>query len=260
VTYVAGVATDLRRPGYPDPIDIVFDDVVVDTSRFLSPDSARAVKFRVIAHTAHGDLPLDFRFRECCNNCGNTCVDTVGRDSTFSRVRELIDIITGPDLPNGNPSLTWRVQFTANPAHAPRKGDVYRIRLKTPFSDADVFRFTTHGARVNGALAQAQASQEPYVVPNPYVEAAGFEPARYAVSGRGDRRMEFRNLAQGATVRIYTVRGDLVRTLRQDGSLAGFIAWDLRTKDNLDVAPGLYLYNVESPGLAKHSGKFAIIK
>src|SRR6185503_7667114 len=118
----------------------------------------------------------------------------------------------------------------------------------------------TPASRVGGALAQAQAGTEPYVVPNPYIEAANFEPARYAVSGRGDRRMEFRALAQGATVRIYTVRGDLVRTLKQDGSLSGFVAWDLRTKDNLDVAPGLYIYHVEAPNMPKHHGKFAVIK
>jgi hypothetical protein len=248
---------NLRRTGYPDSIDIVFDDVVIDTSRFVSPDTARAVKFTVIAHTLQGDVPLDFRFRECCRTCGTACNTNVPRDSTLSHTRELIDIFTGLGAGSG---ITWRVEFPTDPPHAPRHGDVYRIRLKTPLSDTDVFRFTTRAARVNGALAQSQAGAEPYVVPNPYVEAASFEPARYAVSGRGDRRIEFRGLAQNATVRIYTIRGDLVRTLRQDGSLTGFVAWDLRTKDNLDVAPGLYLYHVEAPGMPVHRGKFAIIK
>jgi hypothetical protein len=56
------------------------------------------------------------------------------------------------------------------------------------------------------------------------------------------------------------VRGDLVRTLSQDGSLDGYVAWDLRTKDNLDVAPGLYIYNVEAPGVGDYTGKLAVIK
>jgi hypothetical protein len=98
------------------------------------------------------------------------------------------------------------------------------------------------------------------VVPNPYVGSASFEPERFAVSGRGERRMEFRNLPPGAVIRIYTVRGSLVQTLRHDGSTAGFVAWNLRTRDNLDVAPGLYVYEVEAPSTSDFVGKFAVIK
>ncbi len=97
-------------------------------------------------------------------------------------------------------------------------------------------------------------------MPNPYVASASFEPERFAVSGRGERRMEFRSLPRNCTIRIYTVRGELVKTLYQDGSMDGYVAWDLRTKDNLDVAPGLYIYHVESNGAEPFVGKFAIIK
>jgi len=50
-----------------------------------------------------------------------------------------------------------------------------------------------------------------------------------------------------------------VQTLEHDGSDDGFIAWDLRTKDNLDAAPGLYIFHVDSE-LGSKIGKFAIIK
>lgn len=36
--------------------------------------------------------------------------------------------------------------------------------------------------------------------------------------------------------------------------------WNLRTKDNLDVAPGLYVFHVDAGGLGSSIGKFAIIK
>ncbi|MCI0690410.1 T9SS C-terminal target domain-containing protein, partial [candidate division KSB1 bacterium] len=98
------------------------------------------------------------------------------------------------------------------------------------------------------------------VVPNPYVGSASFEAERFAVSGRGERRMEFRALPANATIRIFTVRGELVQTLRHDGSNDGFVAWDLRTKDNLDIAPGLYIFHVDGNGAGTHIGKFAIIK
>jgi len=115
------------------------------------------------------------------------------------------------------------------------------------------------GEYVDPRRAQAQFS-EPYVVPNPYVGSAAFEPERFAISGRGERRIEFRNLPQSCLVKIYNVRGELVQTLRQDGSVAGMVAWNLRTKDNLDVAPGLYIYHVDGGETGSFTGKFAIVK
>ena len=97
-------------------------------------------------------------------------------------------------------------------------------------------------------------------MPNPYVGAASFEPERFAVSGRGERRIEFRALPVGSVIRIYTVRGDLVQTLRHDGSDDGTVPWNLRTKDNLEIAPGLFIFHVDAPGVGTHIGKFAIIK
>ena len=111
-----------------------------------------------------------------------------------------------------------------------------------------------HGAFLDGS------SFEPYVVPNPYVGSASFEPERFAISGRGERRIEFRGLPRHCIIRIFTVTGDLVDTLRHDGSLEGFVAWNLRTKDNLDAAPGLYIYHVDGGSLGTRTGKFAIIK
>jgi hypothetical protein len=103
-------------------------------------------------------------------------------------------------------------------------------------------------------------AEKPYVVPNPYVGVASFEPQRFADSGRGARRMEFRSIPPGGVIRIYTVRGDLVRILRKDALPFDFVPWDLRTKDNLDVAPGLYIFQVEAPGVEDFVGKFAVVK
>jgi hypothetical protein len=107
--------------------------------------------------------------------------------------------------------------------------------------------------------AAVSAGFDPYVVPNPYVASASFEPERFAVSGRGERRMEFRGLPARCTIRIYTVLGDLVQILEHDGSTDGYVPWDLRTRDNLDVAPGLYLFHVDADA-GRKIGKFAIIK
>ncbi len=249
VDYQPGRDVNYRRPGYPDDISIVFDDVVRDTSLALSPLPARPAKFRVFAHTAEGDRQLDFLFYD------------PNRDSTLSRADEYIEVLTYATPPPIQFDVTWHFQFVSGaPIVKPRLGDVYDLRLLRPLGAGDVFVFRAHPSTVDPAAARAAFSAKPYVVPNPYVGAASFEPERFAVSGRGERRIEFRAIPQNAVVRIYTVRGDLVQTLRQDGSTEGFIAWNLRTKDNLDVAPGLYVFHVEAPGIGEHVGKFAVIK
>ncbi|HKQ56563.1 MAG TPA: hypothetical protein VJY35_01730 [Candidatus Eisenbacteria bacterium] len=250
---------DRRRPGYPDDISIVFEDAIVDTG--LSPNlqtPARPARFRVFAHTATGDIQLDFVFRD------SSSAGAPGNlDGTLSGPGERIDILC--PIPNATvgAQITWIVRYngtTSAPIVAPRSGDVYHLRLETPIAEGDVFTFTTRGQRIAASAGQAGFETLPYVVPNPYIEAASFEPARFNLTGRGERRIEFRGLPSSCTVRIYTVRGDLVQTLRHEASFEGFVAWDLRTRDNLEVAPGLYIFHVDAPGIGTHVGKFAIIK
>jgi hypothetical protein len=240
-----------RRTGYPDDIMIVFDDQVVDTSiaTFLFP--ARPARFRVYALADTDTIQLDFRFRD--NDASGT----------VSAVNERIDVLCPIPGVRVDSLVTWILQYdptTPAPVSPPRLGDVYHLRLDRPLAEGDVFTFRTRGARVDPASAKSAFANTPYVVPNPYVEAASFEPAPYNVTGRGERRIEFRGLPSTCTVRIYTVRGDLVQTLRHEGSFEGFVPWNLRSKENLEVAPGLYIYHVDAPGIGTHVGKFAIVK
>ncbi|MEO6463097.1 MAG: hypothetical protein ABIP29_08480, partial [Candidatus Eisenbacteria bacterium] len=241
-----------RRPGYPEDFTIRFSDTVRDTGLALFPAPARPAKFEIFALEPAGERKLDFVFRD------------TDADGTLSRLNERIDIVTYlPELPD-SAMQTWRVELDttgvgAGPIRPPGLGDTYVARLTTPLTPNDVFVFTTSGEKIDGAAA-ASVPNSPYVVPNPYVGKASFEPQRFATSGRGERRLEFRAVPQGAVIRIYTVRGELVQTLRHDGSLDGYVAWDLRSKDNLEIAPGLYVFQVEAPGADAAIGKFAVIK
>jgi len=215
-----------------------------------------------MAHTATGDQQLDFRFRDSNNDGWLSYVDVDGNPNPVDST-DVIDILTyDPSAPTlGRP--TWRIELDTpakGPIPPPRFGDLVDIRVQKPLSEGDVFTFTATAKSVDASAAQQGFASTPYVVPNPYIGAASFEPARFATSGRGDRRIEFRGIPANSTVRIYNVRGDLVQTLRQDGSDAGIVAWDLRTKDNLDLAPGLYIFHVDAPGVGTHVGKFAVIK
>ena len=253
VTQLPDTLPDFRRPGYPDDISVVFSNVVVDTTTAVGSVPAVPVNFHVIAHSPDGDRLLKFRMRD------------TNADQTLSATNENLDIITyfPFDSVRNTPRFIFRLSLDPTSVAGlvkPTLGDVFDLRLKKPAYRGDIFTFTSGAQHVGAQQAALDWSQKPYVVPNPYVGSASFEPQIYNAAGRGDRRLEFRAIPTGGVVRIYTVHGDLVQTLRQDGSTAGFVAWDLRTKDNLDVAPGLYVYHVDAPRLGSYIGKFAVIK
>ncbi|MBE2279537.1 MAG: hypothetical protein IAE91_04030 [Ignavibacteriaceae bacterium] len=252
--YAPGFPISRRRTGFPENIEIVFSNSIVDTSTAGVGVPAKPAKFNVIAKSPLGDIKLKFRFRNV-NNSG-----------TLSELGDYIEILTAPVTDATNFRPTWRIEpdTTGNSSITkilPGQGDTYRLNLVLPFSSSDKFHFTTRAERIDANLAKKQFKEEPYVVPNPYVAAASFEPQRYAVTGRGERKIEFRNLTSYAEIRIYTLTGELVNTLTHDGNInSGVVSWDLRNSDKLEVAPGLYIYHVDAGEAGTFIGKFALIK
>ena len=250
-----------RRPGYPESLQITFSDQFLDTTLAAIGSPAQPVKFKVETESGH---QLDFRF-----------VD-LDDDATLSRAGEVIEVVTYSEAEPRRARPTWNISLDMDAVEGdlitPTSGDVYELVLDLPLDPEDEFTFAVQGDRIDESLEKEEFDRvKPYVVPNPYAAAASFEPERFASSGRGERRMEFRAVPIDAVVRIYTIRGELVQTLRHDGitrnpdetsdvsDVTGMIPWDLRTKDNLEVAPGLYIYHVTSDA-GEHLGKFAIIK
>ena len=256
VSYQEALPINLRRPGFPDNITIRFSDTVQDTSLAAVGLPATPVKFKILAHGADGDRQMDLRFYDIDPDGPRGPLKPNG---LLDRKGEYIDMMTYATARPTTPRATWQFQLADSSLIPPREGDEFRLILRRPFGADDVFVLRSRGQRTDLDQAAKDAFR-PYVVPNPYVGAAAFEPERFAVSGRGDRRIEFRGLPQDCVVRIYSVRGDLVQRLEHNGSNDGFVAWNLRTKDNLDVAPGLYVFHVDGGALGTRIGKFSIIK
>jgi hypothetical protein len=247
-----------RRPGFPENIDVIFSDVVIDTSvadpiNFIP---ARPVKFSVIAKTDSGDYKLKFTYFGGSNSTNGT-LDAHG---------DYLTILTAAKETPTQRRPTWRLEVDSTgmngvPIIPPSLNDKYELRLLLPYSSNDKFTFLTKGQFIDPELAKQQFSTDPYVVPNPYVGAASFEPQRFAVSGRGERKIEFRNLPVNCTIRIYTLTGELVQTLHHDGNITeGIVVWNLRNSSQLEVAPGLYIYHIDGQDVGTFIGKFAIIK
>ncbi len=195
----------------------------------------------------------------------------------LTRASEQIEVFT-PDLNNNgvwdlneqvifvemlngtSQTATWQVKFV-DEGGFPADGDVFYVRTNKPFTDDDSFTFATASAAVDAGAVREQL-RDIYVVPNPYVATNELEPRNpISRSERGDRRLYFANLPRECTIRIYTIAGELVDTIQHSGTLDnGKAFWDLRTKDNMNIAYGLYLFQVDAGDEGSFIGKFAVIK
>ncbi len=140
----------------------------------------------------------------------------------------------------------------------PKKGDIFEIITKKPFQKGDIYEFNTQP--VEFKTAQAKSSLDNiYVVPNPYVAYDIAEEPGRTTTERGREILEFRNLPPKCTIRIYTVTGELVKTIHKN-DMTSMATWDLLTFEGQRIAYGVYIFQVEVPGVGSTIGRFAVIK
>ena len=72
--------------------------------------------------------------------------------------------------------------------------------------------------------------------------------------------MRFTNLPQECRISIFTITGEIVKVIERSSQFDGNEWWDMRTVNNQEVAPGLYIYHVESNNGKEKIGKFAVIR
>jgi hypothetical protein len=191
-----------------------------------------------------------------------------GGTNRLSPLDQLVLFEPAPE--SGRLVPTWLVFFinkTGEPPdtiYALGEGDRLEIRTTKPFRRDDLFEFSTELPEVvlENPDPGVNLLDRIRVVPNPYVTASQFEPPLNPgiTSGRGERKIDFIHLPQDAVINVFTSRGDHVITLRHTGNIEdGTVSWNLKTKENLDIAYGVYFYVVESPAGNK-TGKIAIIK
>jgi len=113
------------------------------------------------------------------------------------------------------------------------------------------------------------------VVPNPYYGSSSYE------TGRIDTRVRITNLPNKCTIKIFSLNGTLVRTIKRDvtglenlytkpaygetttstsGSTgndinkarrSSFVDWDLKNQNNINVASGLYIFHIDVPDVGE---------
>ena len=82
------------------------------------------------------------------------------------------------------------------------------------------------------------------VVPNPYYGYSGYEKSQL------DNRIKITNLPKDATIKIYTVNGTLVKTIKKSDDLTSS-DWDLNNNYGIPVASGLYVIHVDAEGVGE---------
>ncbi len=143
---------------------------------------------------------------------------------------------TGKPFWNINPARVF--PETKSVKVPPLESSIFANRMVTPFT---------------ATLSPVNNVNNVLVVPNPYVIGEG-----YSLPGEGDK-IQFVNIPNPCTIRIYTLRGDLVKTIKVEEGQGAIASWDQVTDFGQFVESGIYLFHVDSP-VGTKVGKFAIVR
>jgi flagellar hook assembly protein FlgD len=83
--------------------------------------------------------------------------------------------------------------------------------------------------------------------------------SRFNESTNGNR-IRFTNLPQQCTINIYTISGEFVKSIEHDDNFKGSVFWNLKNTSDKSVAPGLYIYILETNNGLSKVGKFAVVR
>jgi len=252
---------------YPRQYKIVFYDEIVDTSDeiFLTVDKT-GTKYPLDAQ------PVNFKAYDLMSGeqvhfgISDQTVDETVMTPGFFSAKD--NIIFYEKLPNDSLLITYSLlnnevedtTFIKNYGRKLGKGDTVYLYTENPFNSNVKYVYKIKGQKIDQDKSK-QSISKIKVVPNPYVVTALWEPHNPYGNGRGPRRVDFIHLPQRCTIRIYAIDGTLVRKIDHDSDMRdGSEPWDLMTKDNMEVAYGVYVYHIESPGIGETVGKIFIIK
>jgi hypothetical protein len=82
------------------------------------------------------------------------------------------------------------------------------------------------------------------VFPNPYYGKQVFETNKF------NKFVTFSRLPKKATIKIYTLAGEFVRTIEKNDETQ-FITWDLKNHNFLSVASGMYIAHIDMPEIGE---------
>ena len=156
-------------------------------------------------------------------------------------------------LNNSLPVMYWlAVNRRGNIAY--EDADEFEIFPHRPNTTNDVFDFTSPAKADFNATTAKSDVEKINVFPNPYYAINAAETNRFV------RFVTFNFLPKKATIRIFNVAGQLVRSIEKDDE-SQFTRWDLNNQSNFPVASGMYIVHIDLPELgATKVLKFGVIQ
>ncbi len=152
---------------------------------------------------------------------------------------------------------SWVVSYYTRYAYDPFPvGGVQLVTETTPKAtisyyltgDTAILRYTPYQATDQYELNVG-------VWPNPY---RGIQPLDFNKEFRTGG-VHFTHLPTHATLRIFNLAGDLVKVIDVTPQDYGEVSWDLLNEYGTRIAPGIYIFHVETPDGKTFTGKFAVI-
>jgi hypothetical protein len=170
-----------------------------------------------------------------------------------------------------------RVRESCNPVvqgtkgatgYAPmRDGDKTRYGYYVGFTPTSEYAFDVSAAVTGSAITAVTDSALGLirVVPNPFVVYSAYQ------TSITNSAIAFTNLPARGTLRIYTVNAQFVQQIDwepEDLEGDGDLFWNLRTREGIDIASGLYIWVVTAPtnpndpasAPLQARGKFVVIR
>ena len=207
----------------------------------------------------------------CLNNDDGICTpfdDKIYEEGAAVIYEDMIYIATKTITENINPALwydensdgtsdnPWQISY-------PWSADIEAINKDTLWVDIEPYGWYQDGDAWIADLSQIGKRDEDSsddlqsisVVPNPYIVDSG-----YFNESNGNNKLQFTHLPDECTISIYTVSGELIKSFIHDDPYNGSEWWGLKNDSGNMVAPGLYIYVVQTPFGDKKIGKFAVVR
>lgn len=145
-----------------------------------------------------------------------------------------------------------RIQHFAIVGSLPVEGTVIKITTWKPLGTGDVFSGVVTAPNTKDITQAKTQINDISVFPNPYFGANSLERDKY------QRFVRFTNLPTDVTVRIFTLSGVFIQTLTKSNTNQ-YLDWNLRNRDGLPIASGIYLAYLDMPGVGTKIMKIAVI-
>jgi hypothetical protein len=136
---------------------------------------------------------------------------------------------------------------------------IYPYTVTRPYYNGTAplyYEFTTKKPAFGDMTSAKGEMQKIKAVPNPYY---GFSTLDRSSS---DKFVTFTHLPLNCVVKIYTLNGDLIKTITKTGTgdptFSSTIEWNLQNEDKVPVASGIYVALIDAPNIGTKVLKLAI--